>query len=422
MVMVTVTVTAAAAVPEKREWRRSGRPVPFLRLVVCLGAALLLIWIALGVTLGVVLGSQRPDLVLAIWPWSAPAKAAMANRIVLDPGVGADDLDRGLAFAREALAREPVNVVAARSIGLYYARKRQAARAMAWFNYSERLSRRDLPVQIWLIQQSVEAGNVQAALVHYDRALRSSVEAEATLLPVLRVAANDPAIAVALGRTLAKRPFWRMPFLRDTLAGMTNTNAVIALTIEARLTPKDLLDKTIVETALGRMVMLGKASAAKRLSQRYHAAAAGGNLVMDGDFADPSALQPFAWGLSGEDDLSAEEDTDADGRPFLTVHSANGHGGIVANQLLLLAPGAYVVTGAVAGTASSSGAGPAIVATCDDGHWQWSSPLPPAHDGPTAFRLQFTIPDGCVQQHIGFRVSPAFDTDAKLYRMRLLRL
>ncbi|MFV3464693.1 hypothetical protein ACNJFH_21305, partial [Mycobacterium tuberculosis] len=91
---------------------------------------------------------------------------------------------RAWRLAQAALQRDPMSVRAVSTLAFLAAEKGNAVQAARLLAYSERLSRRDLPTQLALIETKVQANDVVGALVHYDRALRTSKTSEAILVPV----------------------------------------------------------------------------------------------------------------------------------------------------------------------------------------------------------------------------------------------
>ena len=48
----------------------------------------------------------------------------------------------------------------------------------ALFHFASSLSRRDVPTQLWLIEDAVRKNDIPGALSHYDAALRSSLASQ----------------------------------------------------------------------------------------------------------------------------------------------------------------------------------------------------------------------------------------------------
>jgi hypothetical protein len=77
---------------------------------------------------------------------------------------------------------------------------------------ASQVSRRHVPAQIWLLEEHVAAGQVNAALKQYDLLLSLRPEASARLVPILLEAASaSPAVRIALARYV-RRP-WFAPLL-----------------------------------------------------------------------------------------------------------------------------------------------------------------------------------------------------------------
>src|SRR3546814_1842431 len=96
------------------------------------------------------------------------------------------------------LARRSIRATALSSegfqvLGLVQSAEFEADRAAPVFEYSSRLSRREIPVQVWLLQQGLLNGDVEGALGRLDGAMRVSERSRPSLYPILAsaIAADD---------------------------------------------------------------------------------------------------------------------------------------------------------------------------------------------------------------------------------------
>ncbi|HYC66064.1 MAG TPA: hypothetical protein VEC14_15145, partial [Reyranellaceae bacterium] len=86
-------------------------------------------------------------------------------------------------------------------------------RAGRLFELSSAISRRSLPTRLWLIQRSVDRGDVAGALDNFDLALRTSSAAPDILFPVLAGATADPGLVRPIAGVLDRPTDWRAMFL-----------------------------------------------------------------------------------------------------------------------------------------------------------------------------------------------------------------
>ena len=158
------------------------------------------------------LSGSAPQRAHALAPGDGRIAAAFAASLVTGDATAADRR-WATTLARSALRTEPTAVAALSTIGLDAALRGDSGAARPVFAYSQTLSRRDLPTQLWAIEDAVGQGDVAAALNHYDIALRTSRNAPDLLFPVLASAVPQANIRQALARTLARKPPWGAAFI-----------------------------------------------------------------------------------------------------------------------------------------------------------------------------------------------------------------
>ena len=155
---------------------------------------------------------------LGVMPFDARAKVKSAEMLLARTRASPPAVARARTLALAALRRDPTMAPAWRLLALaasMQGREREAARL---FHFAERLSRRDLPTQLWLIEESVSRNDIPGALRHYDIALRTSLASPELLFPVLTRASGDNNVVGPLGTLLASDPPWRETFLWQLVA------------------------------------------------------------------------------------------------------------------------------------------------------------------------------------------------------------
>jgi hypothetical protein len=194
----------------------------------------------------------------------APGDARLTARFarsVLDADVSPDSLAEAEALARTALRRDATAVEAAATLGFVDELRGQGLRARRWFDYSEQLTRRDLPTNLWLIEHAVADGHVRSALRHYDIALRTQLGASSLLFPILASASRDGAIMPDLVRLLASGPLWSADFM-TYLANNDKAPAAAAQLVERIVTSGGRVADTVSTTLVNRMYDSGEFDAA----------------------------------------------------------------------------------------------------------------------------------------------------------------
>jgi hypothetical protein len=287
---------------------------------------------------------------------------------------------------------------------LDYSATGKPAKAARLFALSDQLTRRSLPTRLWLIQQSVDRGDVAGALTNFDIALRTSNEAPLLLFPVLARASTDPTLARPLASTLDRPSEWRLMFFEWALSNSKDLHGLANVAIamrDRRFVTGNRIDQRLIE----QLVTADDFGQALRLKQRFGQRSAG--LLADPHFDDPRALYPFGWGLVSEGSLGAERGL-ADGRPMLTYRATSSRTGQVAAQLLMLAPGRYAL--ATRSAASVVGEAPMWAISCgQEGGSQLVRLEQPMAAGQSA-GAGFVVPPGCPAQWLTLSVRPAAES------------
>jgi tetratricopeptide (TPR) repeat protein len=387
----------------------------FVRPTVIVVGALLLSWLVLAATMERIFARSAPQLALFWSPGSADANARAADLLMLDAPL---DRVKGVitAYAGRSLNRQPVNPGAARLLGLVAAQDGDQARARGLVRYAEAMSRRDLPTQLWLIESSVAQGDVKNALLHYDRALKTSNQSYALLMPTLVQAANQPEVWRPLATVLSRRPQWWRPFLERYAASGKSPDALAAFSRALRLDAAPPPDPDMLQAIEKRLVDLFAYGRAAALYNRAHGLAADDRTpVRNGDFERPGSADPFDWNLVDEDDLAAIRQPSpvrSDGNA-LFLSATNGRGGDLAVQLTILPPGRYRITAKVGGVSGDPLAFPRLVARCArDAREILHIAFPPAPDTGRMWSSDLTVPADCNAQRIVLRAASTLDAEA----------
>ena len=306
-------------------WRAAG-----LLVIVLVGLA------AVTQSLALALSTRVPDLARRWNPWTAAALAQSANLIVQRQQTPAA-LAEARARAVEALRLDATNVTAMSVLGLATRDDAVARRALT---VTESYSRRNLPAQLFLIEDAVRRDDVPAVLRHYDIALRTNRSAAVLLFPVLVDAASDPALQPEIARALAKRPPWGALYLQQL--AQSGKAPLETARLFTRLAALGVSAPAPAQDALyARLVQTRGYDAAWALYARANPRADRGG-VRNGGFADaPDNPAPFDWMLSDDPAISGRLERAESDAGRLEFDVAAGEAGEVARQLLLLRPGAH---------------------------------------------------------------------------------
>lgn len=342
-----------------------------------------LAWYALAAAASIIFATRDARLAGALGVTSAEGLAAEAQAILARPATPRS-LRRSELLAREALSKQPVNVTAWRDLGLIAAAGNNAPRAEHFFEYAEHLSRRDLPTQLWLIEDCVRRGDISGALQHYDRALRTSPRTSQLLIPVLVEAAQKPPITRRLGDLLAARPPWWPAFFGQFVAAVRSPVSLASLAARLRLNPANAGEHDLLKGTIVRLDQLGAYREAYAL---YRVATPGAPEqpapIRNGNFEAADALPPFDWSLADGVGLAATREPRPSGKNIALHLVADGsRSGEVARQTLLLPAGSYKLSVVAGDVSAASKVNPTLQLQC-------SSPL----DGPAQALLELRFPD-----------------------------
>ncbi len=299
--------------------------------------------------------------------------------------------------ARDHLMSEPLSARALRQLGTARALDGDDVASERLHMLAERVSRRDLGTQLWLIERAAAAGDVAETLRHYDLALTSEPASGELLYPVLASAIEDEAVRSALA------PYVRAdrPWVRSFLAAGLEEAMPSALSALVAVARPDTV-KGIMGTLLTRMARdQDFVSARKLLMATPVGRAASGDMTVSDRTTAPQ-LGPFGWQLGRSDGVDAVRDGGG-----LTVRISSGASGLAARRVLILRPGRYrlgyaVQSQGVTGTASLS-----ADAQCLGGPGNTrllSAGATEARDVATLLSHQLTVPAGCGALAIAFRV------------------
>jgi hypothetical protein len=376
------------------------------------GAIVLLLlfvaWFATATAISGVLPNRAPAVTLQWAPWSTAARIALSNAMIGDVQSAPPAVTiRARTLAQQALDRSPVQAAAARLIGLGDLLTADEAGSRKAFAYAERLSRRDLPTELYWIETNVSRGDIPGALHHYDIAMRTSVQSRVTLGNILIAAAAQPGVATELTRLLKTQPRWLPEFYQRLMGQGENPVTLHSIARAMAFDGRDPRQAPFVAMALQRLVVLGAYAEAQDLYRRsLHTPA---TTVRNAGFEQPNRLQPFDWTISDDPSHTGVVETRAgwSGGNVLTVTGAEASD--VARQLLLLTPGRYTLRALTANVRAAPETRPLVTIACANGATVATVPFAAAEARPAMMAGSFTVPADCPAQWLAIRNTPSFD-------------
>jgi hypothetical protein len=377
---------------------RSGREW-VLRGVLAL-ALLMLAGMSLARTAGVVFYKGNAELGHQLAPWDGRVTAFLA-RSLASSSASERQRARSDDLARRALRQEPTAIAATTALGINALTRNDTPEARVAFGYALSLSRRDLPTQLWAIEDAVARDDVPGALRHYDFALRSSRHAPDLLFPILATAIQDPKVRQAVVTVLLGKPRWSdafVEFLADRgprpeasallLLDMRRSGLVVPAGPQAELV--DLLARSVSPDRAWAYFAQIRSGATRDQSR-------------DPQFnVNEAARTTFDWSpLEVPGASSSIQRGDKGGvYDFSVPPSLDGP---ILQQKQLLPQGAYRLEGISQNIDRSSGQpGPYWVLRCEDGRelGRVDVPAPGRQDG--AFSGRIVVPQGCPRQVLTF--------------------
>lgn len=388
------------AVPQSpRRWSQKERALRLALAVVIAGLG----YEATVQSLAMVVQRRSPSQAHALAPDNGFITGELSNKLS-GPEAGAQDRFRADHLARLALQQDPTALHAVVTLGLNALVRGDVAMARRLFGYSESLSRRDLPTQMWDIND--EHNGVSAVLLHYDIALRTSRNASTLLFPVLASAISNPTIRASLVKTLARRPVWADGFIYYVIGSGTDLEAMTSLfyaLLHQGFVIPDNVSASLISALIG----------AKRLDQAwaYYTAIhpdADRRRSRDPDFKNNNeAPSPLDWVPINDGSISAViQPRDSDGGA-LSFTAPTSVGGPVVQQIELLPPGNYILNGRSEGIDQSSDARPFWSLNCLDGHELGRIDLPNSAAANGRFSGRFTVSADCPVQALKLNIRPS---------------
>ncbi len=363
---------------------------------------------------------------LAALAWNPHRAEFLASAAELAADQANDEAGREEArdLARRALLAGPLENRALLVLALD-ADRRGLPAARAMMSALGARSLRNVQVQLWLAQDALLRGDFAAGFLHLDAALRRDPRLSEVVYPVLSVALKDPAAVRPMADRLRPGPAWRKDFLTWLVRQPDTRPQAEALFMALRGGSGSATEPEVEEL----VAMLLSASDphgayAAWLKLLPAGAAPASGAIYDGAFQGLPGAPPFNWRLETVDGVVVELEPTLDGRAALHVQYSAARRHVLAEQLLLLPPGAYRLAGE---GLLESGQAPALLSwrvSCAGGESTLvEAPLPPAGEDWQAFSAAFDIPStGCGIQHLRL-VNAGQDsfatTDAWVSRLRI---
>ncbi|MGB3472044.1 MAG: hypothetical protein WBA51_14590 [Erythrobacter sp.] len=252
-----------------------------------------------------------------------------------------------LSVVQRSVRRLPINGPAFRLYGLNSATKADLSAMRAQMRVSDRMERRDVGAQLWLIENAVEQNDVNRALRHYDTALRIEESSRALLYPVLTSALDSELIRERFLPYMKANPPWLESFLRYAVSKTENPVAVAQLAKLNGGWPEGAAFSSLDTELLSRLVSnkdFAEAAAHFRRIEGVDETILT-SLVLTNTSTN-SRLAPIAWQPFSIDGIESYilASPEGGGKVEIEAEVEAGFKGPVARKYLALEPGRYRLT------------------------------------------------------------------------------
>jgi hypothetical protein len=341
------------------------------------------------------LSMRAPDIAMTLSPYNATAVVARFDRSLVANDADQRRILTDVKSPTRSLTNAPLDPGAFRVLALAKSELgKNPDEVRRLMQASERLSRRDLAVQLWLIEDAVARNDPNAALVHYDRALSVHPDVSVLLFPVMAGALDAEQIIGALAPYLrAWRP-WIPAFMEFAVNNAAEPRDVLLLLRRSAIRPTDPKIRPYERLLLAQLVVKGRYKEAHALAVAM--AGTDARRLSQFDFSGVSAdpdLQPFSWTLGMEGGIDARPTADSG----LEISVSQSTKGVAASRVVYIQPGRHIFTWAVDIPNAPSGIGGSWAASClsPKGNFGvWNQDIPD-QAGTRRYRSQIDVPDNC---------------------------
>lgn len=335
-----------------------------------------------------------PAPALRMWPGYARLQVDQAMVEIARASAGGQPAPpETLARIADAARRLPLAAqpFAVRGIELQLA-GRGAAAAAAAFEHAKRRDPRFEAPRYFLADYHLRSGDADAGLREIAALGRLVPSGVQSMAPFLAEFARTPANRARIGRLFRREPAVEASVLAILAADARNADLVLALATPAAGKSADELQWR--GRLVDALVEAGQVARARVVWARLHGVKSLAAPVFDPGFADDGPPPPFNWLLQSNAVGTAER---ARGGRLQVVFYGR-EDGVLARQLLLLAPGPHRIEMQVTGDQARLAALRWTVRCHPGGASLLDLPLAPARQGRVLGR--FTVPAGCVAQQL----------------------
>lgn len=294
-----------------------------------------------------------------------------------------------------SLSEAPLDRRVLRTLALDSEIRMEKELARRQMKLASRVSRRDVPTQLWLVNDAVARRDLQGVLSHYDAALSTRNESYEVLLPTMTQALIYPQFRAELVPLLrAERP-WVESFVSYAVSYAPTVVPMATLIEEAGELPNEEQLRPMLSHLLYKLVDEGRIREAREFAINVLDAdpdmlkqAGMTEATVDADFA------PLTWSLTEGANLTAYFSDDGQ----IEIRVANDTWQLAASRVFELSPGRYEVAFSSLSPRDAPAASTRMLAYCvKPGQRSVVSQRDfEAVANANTWRHQFNLPTGCV--------------------------
>lgn len=307
---------------------------------VCLAAAVWLGWEIVKIPV-----ADRADVSVAV---RLSSTSPDVLRRTAEVEFAAERYENARVLSEASLARAPFNARALRVRGLTEARGSDLQRADDLLTLAGNWSLRDDPAHAWLMENRLRRGDYASSFAHADTLARRRADLHPQVFNLFTSAAlADQRSLPHLTRLLAAFPPWRPAYLNSLHAREDGDPVLAALAIALEKTAKPFTDSELGH--LYRTWASERRYPGIRFLRTQLKRPPMSEALQNGDFsvdASPDVL-PFGWRLGTAAGISVQITADDVRRDdnALRVDYDGRRDGVFVEQLMILDPGAHVLSG-----------------------------------------------------------------------------
>ncbi|ANY18938.1 hypothetical protein A6F68_00403 [Tsuneonella dongtanensis] len=274
-------------------------------------------------------------------PGATKAQVAAYSQFLGQPDKMPSDA-AAMRAARDRLREAPLDANALNLMAYVADPEGRSPKAAKYASVATRVSPRVTFSQLVMSYSTLQAGDVQQAMRHFDAILRARPDSAQLFFPRLQQALGQAEMRESLADLLADRSPWVLSFLSEASAKKENAGHVARIMLDAGARVSPGIWTTYGGQFVTRAFEAGEYRLASQLIERVPGASADmfTSLTLSPGNLDPQ-FGAAAWNLISDATGSASAVDMGDGARTLSIYAAGNANDALASKTLLLRPGTW---------------------------------------------------------------------------------